>query len=317
MKQGAQELCLKLGDGGIKITFEPPVASQRVLIGKTPEEAVRLIGLVHNLCAEAHRAASRAACGLPASPEAGRAVVLEILREHLVILTRSAPPLLGLDPVALPVAFSRFAAMLTPEGAPLRAALAQALFGAPAEAPFSFSAVLRSSVLAPLFVALAEREAALGLEAVDVALPSDPSFFARIAQDPGFDRLAGLGPLFERLLGRLYEVYLLLQPEASARHAPRITQPGVACVPAARGLLTHRVRLEGTIIAAYAIETPTDAMLGQEGPLGVFLETLARAPQADEALIRLGLLAFDPCVAHELSCELSCQPDATRRLADA
>ncbi|MCA0407298.1 MAG: hypothetical protein LCH39_14240 [Proteobacteria bacterium] len=316
MSIAAQALDFTIAGSEVRITFEAPVASQHVLIGKTPEEVVRLVGLIHNLCAEAHRAAARTALGLPAQIEAAPAVLVEILREHLMILTRAAPPLLGLELVALPVAFARFAAAFAPGGEALRDALALALFGAPFDAPFSFREVMRHSLLAPLFVALAEREAALKLEAVDIALPSDPSFFPRIAQDPGFDRLAGLGPLLERLLGRLYEVHVILRamgtPE-DARYAPRLTQPGVACVAAARGTLTHRVRLEDGRVAAYAIETPTGAMLGKDGPLAVLLAALSRAPGADEALIRLGLLAFDPCVAHAVSS----RPKATRRMADA
>lgn len=316
MSIAAQALDFTIAGREVRVTFDAPVASQQVLIGKTPEEAVRLVGLIHNLCAEAHRAAARTALGLPASTQSTPAVLIEILREHLMILTRAVPPLLGLEPVALPVAHARLGAVFAPGGEALRDTLALALFGAPLDEPFAFRQVMRHSRLAPLFIALAEREAASGLEGLDIPLPGDPTFFPRIAQDPGFDRLIGLGPLFERLLGRLYEAFVVMRAfgvAAAERYAPRLIQPGVARVNAARGFLTHRAVVEIGQVAGYAIETPTAAMLGDEGPLAAFLAALARARGADEALIQLGLLAFDPCVAHKLSPETATR----RRMANA
>lgn len=303
MSQAPHSLAVDLAGERVTITFAPAMASARVLEGKTPSEALRLVALVHNLCAEAHRAACALACGLPASPDAARAVMAEIIREHLVVLCRTAPPLLGMEAVALPLAFSRLGAALAPGGEALRDLLARALFGFAPGASFSFDAVMKGSVLAPFFAALAAREKALGLFARDVALPADPTFFARVERDNGFETPADCGPLSERLLGRLYEVHLLLSADAATlgAYAPRLVQPQVAQVAAARGTLTHRATLEDGRIAAYAIETPTAAMLDACGPLAAFLEALAQPAGADEALIKLGLCAFDPCLPFEVS----------------
>jgi uptake hydrogenase large subunit len=316
MSQPARSLSIALAASQVFITFETAVASQQVLRGKTPEEAVKLVGLVHNLCAQAHRAAACAATGLPVAREAAPAVMLEILREHLVVLCRSAPPLLGLPPVALPIAFSRLGAAFAPEGAPMRDSLSRVVFGVPSGAVFSVEAIKNGSILGPFFRALAAHEQALGLEARDIALPSDPTFFARIARDEGFMRPEGCGPLSERLLGRLFEAHRLFAAfgtPAEEDYAPRLVQAGVAKIAAARGMLVHRASLEDGVISAYAIETPTAAMLDAAGPLQAFLEGLAQAPQADEALLRLALLAFDPCVPYALALH-----DApSRRMADA
>lgn len=300
MTAPARTISLALAQSDVTITFESAVASGRVMLGKTPDEAVRLVGLVHNLCAHAHRAACRAATGLSVPEDAAGEVMLEILREHLVILCRSAPPLLGLAPMSLPVAFSRLGAAFAPGGASLLDTLFRALLGAAPGANFSPSTVLSAPLIGPLFQTLAEQEKALGLHARDFALPCDPTFFARVARAPDFAMPADAGPLSERLMGRIYEVHRILTGQDAQDYAPRVLQPGVARVAAARGTLVHRAQLEGGVIAAYAIETPTDLMLSDAAPLACFLEGLARAPGADEALIRLALLAFDPCVPFEI-----------------
>lgn len=72
---------------------------------------------------------------------------------------------------------------------------------------------------------------------------------------------------------------------------------GQACVETARGNLTHSVTVKDGLIAAYAIEAPTDANFAQGGPVTAGLvgadasnvEALRRAAE-------LHLLAIDPCV---------------------
>jgi hypothetical protein len=316
MTAPARTIHLALPSSEVTITFEGAVASQRVLLGKTPDEAVRLVGLVHNLCAQAHRAACLAATGQTIPDDAARAVMLEILREHLVILCRAAPPLLGLAPVSLPLPFSRLGAAFAPGGAPLRETLSCALFGAAPGAIFSPHSIVSSTFFGPLFAALAAREKTAGLEANDIVVAEDPTFFARIAQDPAFALPLNAGPLSARLMGRLFEIHRLLGAFGTAQeanYAPRILHAGMAQVAAARGTLTHSTTIVGGLIADYSIETPTALMLGDAAPLARFLAGIARLKGADEALIRLALIAFDPCVPYLLET----RQGARRRLADA
>lgn len=303
MNTPARSLHIALANAQVSITFETAVASETVLRGKSPEQAVKLVGLVHNLCGEAHRAAARAALGLAPAPGAASAVMLEILREHLVVLCRSAPPLLGLEPISSPVAFSRLGAAFAPGGASMRESFSRAFFGAPPGAAFSWDAVLSGARLGPFFWTLAQREAAIGLKARDISLASDPSFFARIAQDPDFVRPGDVGPLSERLLGRLFEVHKLCAAFGTAQewaYAPRLIPPGGASIAAARGTLMHHAALEDGTIKDYAIATPTAAMLGERGPLACFLDGIAQAPQADLGWLKLALLSFDPCVPYSV-----------------
>lgn len=301
MSPPARCLRIPLTASEVSITFEDAMASERMLLGKSPEQAVKLVGLIHNLCGEAHRAAARAVLGLAPAQGTAALVMMEILREHLVILCRSAPPLLGLEPVSSPIAFSRLGAAFAPGGASMRESFSRALFGVAPGAAFSVEAVLSGSRLGPFFQALAAREAALGLKAGDVLISSDPSFFARVAQDAGFTHPDTCGPVGERLLGRLYEVHKLCAAFGTAEewtYVPQHHAAGHVAIAAARGTLVHRARLENDVIAAYAIETPTAAMLGEAGALACFLRAIALAPAADEAMLRLGLLAFDPCVPY-------------------
>lgn len=303
-------LRLSLPGSEVTITFEPAVASARILSGKTPAEVIRLVGIIHNLCGEAHRAAATAATGLPVSPEVARAVMLEILREHLVILCRSAPPLLGLPAVALPLAFSRLGAAFVPGGDPMRESLSRALFGSSSGTIFPHAlaslphGVASDSLLAPFFARLAAREQEMGLVASPDAAAGDPTFFARVAPALAAHLPEDCGPLRARLLGRLHEVGTIMNAFGTAAegdYLPELIAPGVARIAAARGMLVHRATLAGEIVAAYAIETPTTAMLAPQGPLARFLGAIAQGAGADAAMLRLGLLAFDPCVPHALT----------------
>ncbi len=315
--------------GMVEVAFAGAVASSRLLLGRTPQEAVALIGLVHNLCAQAHRAVAAAACGLPLAETVGRGVMIEILREHLIVLCRAAPPLLGLSPLPLPPGIPQLEASLAaPEAKAellarclvrssvrsLARSLARSLFEADAAAPFCLEMAPRAGLLAPFFAALAAGEVASGLAGRRFALGRDPTFFARISGEPDFVPPTGLGPLSERLLGRLYEVHRLigaLGTPAEAAYAPEITAPGTARIAAARGRLAHSVVVAGGGITAYSIETPTALMLAPGGALESFMAALAEAPGASEAILRLGLLAFDPCLAHRIS------RSPERSLADA
>lgn len=316
MKPGIRSINVALAGAEAVVAFEPVIAGQRLLLGKTPEAAVALVGLVHNLCPEAHRAACRAATGLEVSTESARGVMLEILREHLFVLCRSAPPLLGLEPVSLPVPFSRLDTVAAPAGRALRDRLGKALFGELAGADFNAAVSKSGSPLAPFFGALDARERAAGLRARDIVLPSDPSFYARVKRDRRFVLPKDCGPVSARMLARLYEVQRLLAAFGRGEetgYGPKVDETGGARVEAARGQLVHRATVRGGAIVAYAIETPTAAMLEADGPLGNFLNAVARPETADEALVRLALLAFGPCLAYTVNI----REGVCRRLANA
>lgn len=83
---------------------------------------------------------------------------------------------------------------------------------------------------------------------------------------------------------------------------------GVACVDTARGMLMHRVALEGagedvsdtTTVSEYLVVAPTEWNFHPHGTLPAALQGL-KCEQADALeLVRRWVLALDPCVAHEV-----------------
>lgn len=298
---------IPLAIGRAEVVFAPEAATAWILHGKTPEEAVRLVGLVHNLCGSAHRAAACAALGLPVRPEMTRETLLEILRGHLVILARTAPMVLGVEaplPGGLLGALGRPG--MTGDVARKLPRLAAAISSKTSNGKtFDLQALLApGAAFADFLRACLMLEAQSGLFWPDFETDiPDPSFFARVAGDRRFMVPDAFGPVSRRFLGRIFEMLDLIAMLGTPREAMLAAQspsPGEATVRAGRGQLTHRATVVEGRIAAYAIETPTTAMLAQDGALHVFLRMLGRRPDLDPRLIRLAVLAFDPCLPHRI-----------------
>ncbi|MBX9633600.1 MAG: nickel-dependent hydrogenase large subunit, partial [Magnetospirillum sp.] len=130
---------------------------------------------------------------------------------------------------------------------------------------------------------------------------------ARMAWHPVVASLLGeFGPgLLARLTARLVEVASSLQEMAGLVQdlksdpmpsACVVDGAGLGLVEAARGLLAHRVELEGGRVKRYQILAPTEWNFHPEGPLVRGL----RGAAADSDLERRATLlvhALDPCVA--------------------
>ncbi len=113
-----------------------------------------------------------------------------------------------------------------------------------------------------------------------------------------------------RIVARLADLAALLvgldgggdgQPAAEARWVDAVAPvpgEGFAVVETARGLLVHRARVDGDVVAAYAIVAPTEWNFGADGPLVRGLAGLSAADDATfERHARLAVHALDPCVA--------------------
>lgn len=129
---------------------------------------------------------------------------------------------------------------------------------------------------------------------------------ARVAWHPAVAGLLGdFGPgVLARLTARLVEAVSCLQEMAEllqdldTAHKPATGQGsgmGLGMVEAARGLLAHRVELEGGKVTRYQILAPTEWNFHAEGPL---VRGLKGAPSRDlERRAALLIHALDPCVA--------------------
>jgi Ni,Fe-hydrogenase I large subunit len=113
-----------------------------------------------------------------------------------------------------------------------------------------------------------------------------------------------------RVVARLADLAVLLagldgggdaHPAAEPRWLDAIAPApgeGFAAVETARGLLVHRARVDGDVVAAYAIVAPTEWNFGADGPLVRGLAGLSAADDATfERHARLAVHALDPCVA--------------------
>jgi uptake hydrogenase large subunit len=110
-------------------------------------------------------------------------------------------------------------------------------------------------------------------------------------------------PILARLAARLVELAGLLTQGPSERLGSTSVREGdaIAWAETARGMLIHRVVLEGERIARYQIVAPTEWNFHPRGALVVELEAMRTADRAVLAR-RVDLLvqSLDPCVAYQV-----------------
>lgn len=105
-----------------------------------------------------------------------------------------------------------------------------------------------------------------------------------------------------RLVARLVETARLvasLHAAGTSRHGAAITDEGrsIAWVETARGLLVHRVALEGERIGSYRVVAPTEWNFHPEGAFAQGVRTIAAEDLAAiEARVRRLIASLDPCV---------------------
>ena len=273
----------------------PPPPVERMLTGRTAQEAAALLPRIFNLCREAQGIAAELALGLPMAPEAETRLAAEIRREHVAKLCLQWPRHLDLPALALPPGWQADAR-----------SLALRLFGPSGRAPATSTGLqgfLASETgLAPLLRAI--HNAFAPHEAASVALPRatperaleldtlENSVAARHERHPLMrqtESRLGRGP-FWRALGRVLDLDALL-----AEGAPPFVslRRGCAVVPAARGTYAIRIALdEAGRVAALTRRTPTDHLLV---PGGVLEQSLTTLPADKAGLAGLVVDILDPC----------------------
>jgi len=285
-------LTLRGGQIAPAITAGPDLPLAQMVVGQSPEAVAALLPRIFGLCRVAQGAAARLALGLPGVIDPAE-LAREVLREHLLLLLATLPPLLALSP--LPVSL---------------AAPAAALFGPARALPRGledFSAWLRAgSGAAPVLSALSVRFAP-GV-AVTGALPTSNDAYAmarvaventpagRQAAHPLLQSVAatgGRGPLW-RALGMLADAEAAL---AGALPAPRLLPDGTAVVAAARGAYALRLPQADGRVTGILRTTPTDQIAA---PGGALEQSLASLPADLVALAPLVVALHDPCLPVDL-----------------
>lgn len=131
--------------------------------------------------------------------------------------------------------------------------------------------------------------------------PAETGAPARLHDDPCLRALQaqGASPVLRRLVARLREFARMLEGGAEAAVGATALPAGgaVAWVETSRGLLLHRVRLEGEVVRGLCIVAPTEWNFHPQGVLARELVGLS-ALDADQIKARAESLvhALDPCV---------------------
>lgn len=271
----------------------PALPVARLVAGKPAEEAAELLPRLFNLCRAAQGAAARLALGLPLAEGWQETLRHEILRDHLMRLFLVWPARLGMGAGTLPAGWEHDAGVV-----------ARAVFGPAARAPATpeaLTAFLGSGhgaapVLARIGDAFGPGAACAELPLVTPEAALTPgavenSVAARHAGHPALRALAarhGRGPLW-RAAARLYDIAACLE---GTLPAPLTPAPGVALVPAARGLYAVRAKARDGRVSAFARVTPTDHLLARGG---VLEQSLAALPADRTGVAPLVLDILDPC----------------------
>lgn len=286
-------------------------------IGRRAEEVAALMPRVFNLCAGAHAQAARAALGLPVDAAAARAARRERARDHAVALLCDWPSLLGYAPdrVAL--------AGLANGSEDSMRRLRDALLGGDIDlASSSIKAMehwlaagrspasrLLAHIRAALDPAWGRAELAMP-DAADIAAALDAGEPGGLRETTAADpwRAAPLlrdlharegASLFLRMLARLLDLLSCLD---GAPDAPVLGPPGIGLARAARGLLVHRARVVGGLVADYRVLSPSAWNLAPGGLLSRMLAALPMSGQTP-MLARLVVSCVNPCVPVTLRME--------------
>lgn len=130
------------------------------------------------------------------------------------------------------------------------------------------------------------------------AHPALRAMAERLEQSPAdIDRA-----LRARLAVRCEELLCFLEggatPLGTVAALPLGAGRGRATVATARGELSHEIALDGAMIAAYAIEAPTDRLFGDGGPLAGWL--VGQPHVGADATAKRAVMLLDPCVPWSL-----------------
>jgi hypothetical protein len=292
----------------------------KVLAGRTPAEALGLLGRLYSVCGQAQRAAAElalaAASGAPLAPgrhvELEEAVARECVTEHLWRLLVDWPRKLGVAgaPDRFAYWYRRIAAGDTHWPRELGAELTTAWLGRePARLEDwctldAYDATLRTagSPFAALFAALhvAERGAPPGTAGAGsmvggthggaLAAARETGAFVQHGEHPWLAALQSAGRGLEARVGaRIVALARLLDAlagpgtigaEVDLDAESPVDRCGRAAVTTARGVLVHDATLVAGRIARYGIRTPTECNFATEG---AYRALLAKRPAVDPA----------------------------------
>lgn len=319
----------------LDITFDPsdraepwrfaPVAGPdpaRCVIGRTPEEAERLLPRVFNLCGSAHADAAAAALGRAVEPDAAavrRAVARqERIRDHAFALLHDWPSLFGLEPDR--AALARIGGSATD-----RRELAHHLAGGDHDLAAASAVDLDAwthdgASPAARVLARLRQTAEPAVGRAELSRPTRTDFSAALHDgaapaarettilDAWRDAplVAALltregASLVTRFVARLLDLIAGLVDAPDPAPAPAAA-PGLGLAWAARGLLAHRARVENGVVADYRVLSPSAWNIAPGGLLARMFAALPIGPNTP-MLARIAIASVNPCVPVRLRVE--------------
>lgn len=313
------EIKIRLGLEGIVITPRQSVLAAQILRGKKVGEALGLVPKLFSLCGTAQKEAAtnalRNAAGLEALPPSKEAIK-EIIRENGTRFLLDWPQNFGILP--------RIAAVKALRQGSFQPFIEEFLGLAPEEwldgniNPQSLSQEIARKIKDKGWENLGSQEiiplpslnkSELSAKMADDQFLACPKWndshpesgpFARYFQHP---LIASYGTgVLARFYARILETVLYLLDETVAKNPeiPHIENgKGLGFAYASRGDLAHRIIIKDGIIADYRILAPTEWNFHPKGPLYRGLQNCPKEANMEE-MLRLLVLALDPCVACEI-----------------
>ncbi len=310
---------------GWRFAAAPASDPARWLVGRSVDEAARLVPRVFNLCAAAQGAASAAALGLR-DPGAHDAMRAETVRDHAIALFHHWPALIGAEPDRAALALLGKSSLGKsslgePEGpAPVAVRICGEAGDLSAFTILELDAWLEAGSTGAARFLRQIRAAdpawgraelpSVGLADIDAALVQPGALAARettaldrVRRAPVMTALLAVegASLFARLLARVLD---LLWAAAGRADAPLsgVSPGGAGVAEAARGRLAHKARVLDGRVGAYQVLTPSVWNLA---PGGLLERMLAALPSRRETamLAQLCVGAVNPCAPVTLAFE--------------
>ena len=273
----------------LAVELRRPTVS-RLFIGQLPDAVVKTVPYLYTLCAEAQRTAAQcavaAARGEPPLPADDRALWLELLHENLWRLLLDWPTALGL--------------------AKEKDAFIEWRAERQGDKGLTVTQHLLDNTLRPLSEKCLERLVHRSSAAMPVT-GFDAEGWLAFWRGEADHRPAIVGP---SCVAAAYRARLVDVEQAVAALVERAPYPivhaggqgwGVGQVLTARGVLTHAIHVEESLVANYRVRAPTDGFFADAAPLAALLaeRTFADAEVARQG-IEQAILALDPCLPYEL-----------------
>lgn len=330
--EGRLQISLNPATPSVSVHIQRPIAAiQKLLVGKTVEQALERIPLLFSICGQAQSFAAllavQKALKLPSQPKLlqtqAQLVQLETQREHVLRILMDWSNWLGKQPNSsliqqamriVPQARQAWfqgarAFTLTSELTTTDTAIKDAwgtflethIFAMPLEEWKRLTTlkalqmwIAAQATIAAQTLAQLQQQQLASLGTNDFPLTAEVSVLKRQAQQPIIQAAVahyGNG-VFTRYLARLVE--LVQPPIMNLAHQQ---------VAAARGNLRHQVLLDAQgLVKSYQIITPTDLTFAPQGVASQGLQGLMQiAANSDlESQACLWIAALDPCVAYDL-----------------